>query len=265
MKRLAMSGVARLALLGAMTLAVYAQVPANRPENVAATLLEFEGRVSVLRGNVPWALSNGDAVKPREVIVTGPDGQAVFRVDDGSTFRVYPNSRATFRGDYNPANLLDVIIGKIKVHIQRWGGLPNNTTISSPTAVISVRGTTFDVEVDPQDEWTEVAVEEGEVAVKHQLIYNEQPRILRGGDRLKVYKNVPLAKAKMDKMPLLERGLRAGMDALNTILYRGTRPGTGGPNIPTTRGPSGDTNGGGQSDPGTPAPPPPTPPPPPPQ
>ena len=99
--------------------------------------------------------------------------------------------------------------------------------------------------------------------MKHLLIYNEQPRILRGGDRLKVYRNVPLAKAKLDKMPLIERGLRAGMDALNTILYRGARPGSG-TNIPTTRGPSGDSNGGGgQTDPGTPPPPPTAPPPPP--
>lgn len=259
-----MSSVARWALLAAFALGVHAQDPTARPENVAATLLESEGRISVMRGNSPWALVNGDTVKPREVIVTGPDGQAVFRVDDGSTFRVYPNSRVTFRNDYNPSNLLDVIIGKIKVHIQRWGGLPNNTSISSPTAVISVRGTTFDVEVDPQDDSTEVAVEEGEVAVKHLLIYNEQPRILRGGDRLKVYRNVPLAKAKLDKMPLIERGLRAGMDALNTILYRGARPGSGGTSIPTTRGPSGDSNGGGgQSDPGTPPAPPTAPPPPP--
>ena len=254
--------MARWALFAALALSVNAQMPATRPENTAATLLESEGRVSVMRGNAPWVLNTGDSVRPKEVIVTGPDGNAVFRVDDGSTFRVYPNSRVTFRNDYNPANLLDLLIGKIKVHIQRWGGMPNNTTISSPTAVISVRGTTFDVEVDPQDESTEVSVEEGEVAVKHLLIYNEQPRVLRGGDRLRVYRNVPLAKAKMDKMPLMERGLRAGMDALNTILYRGGRPGSG-PNIPSTRGPSGDTNGGGHPEPGGPPPPPSTPPPPP--
>ena len=59
-------------------------------------------------------------------------------------FEVYPNSNVTFRN--NPGNwrdLLDVWVGKIKVHIQKLGGQPNPNTVHTPSAIISVRGTDF--------------------------------------------------------------------------------------------------------------------------
>ncbi len=259
---------ARAVFFALAAAACLAQDVGLRPDNVAAVVKQMDGRVSVMRGSVPWALGTGDSVKPREVIVTGPDGSAVFQVNDGSTFWVFPNSRVTFRNDYSPSNLLDVIIGKIKVHIQRWGGQPNNTSISTPTAVISVRGTTFDVDVDPQDDSTFVAVDEGEVHVKHLLMYNERPRVLRDGDQIRVYRNVPLAKARIDKGAVAERAGRALMDAFYTLARAGsgrTGGAGGGPTIPGGRGPVGDTGSGGDSG-STPAPPPPgAPPPPPPQ
>lgn len=246
-------------------LACLAQLPqpaAPRPDNVAAKVLSLQGRVSVLRGSLPWALNAGDAVGQKEVIVTGPDGAALFEVTDGSTFTVYPNSRVTFRNDYSSTNLLELLLGRIKVHIQRWGGQPNNTSISTPTAVISVRGTTFDVVVEDDDS-TQVDVQEGEVWVRHALFYNARPRVLKDGDSLRVTRSAPLAKAPVDKGVIFGRAARAGLDAVDTILWRG-RAGAGGtPQVPGSRGPVGDTNGGGGGQ--TPAPPPPDGPPPPPR
>ncbi len=74
----------------------------------------------------PWALNIGDKVQIQQVIVTGADGFAKFQVSDGSFFEVYPNSNVIFRK--NPGNwrdLLDVLVGRVKIHIQKWGGQPN--------------------------------------------------------------------------------------------------------------------------------------------
>jgi hypothetical protein len=246
-------------LCAAMTVVSgWAQQPGtSAPANVAARLLTMEGQVSVLRDNVAWALKAGDSVTPRQQIVTGPDGHALFQVNDGSTFQVFPNSRVVFRSTYNWQELVDVWIGRIKVHIQRWGGQPNPARIHTPTAVIAVRGTTFDIVVD-EDDSTLVSVEEGQVAVRHRLLLNENPRVLNGGEQLRVYKNIPLAKSKLDKSGLFERGANAVAEAFYTIMTRGPRAGGGGAPVPGGGGSAplpGDTE--------APAPPPPPPPPPP--
>ena len=233
-----------------------AQQPAGAvPANVAARVLTMEGQVSVVRDSVPWALKAGDSVAPRQQIMTGPDGHALFQVNDGSTFQVFPNSRVIFRSTYNWQELVDVWIGRIKVHIQRWGGQPNPARVHTPTAVIAVRGTTFDIVVDDDDS-TLVSVEEGQVAVRHRLLLNESPRVLNGGEQLRVYKNIPLAKSKLDKGGLFERGANSVAEAFYTIMMRGPRGGGGVP-IPGGGGSAplpGDTD--------APAPPPPPPPPP---
>jgi len=115
----------------------------------AATVTFLTGRVDVLRDSQPWVLNIGDTVKPGQVITTGPDGGAMFKLADGSTFEVYANSQVKFRASQgNWRELLDVFLGNVKVHIQRLGGQPNPNRVRTPTAVISVRGTTFHVNVE---------------------------------------------------------------------------------------------------------------------
>ncbi|MBK5290264.1 MAG: FecR domain-containing protein [Acidobacteriia bacterium] len=241
------------------------------PENTAATVVSMAGQVSLLRDNSPraepWALNTGDVVRQRQVVVTGSDGTAIFQVNDGSTFQVYPNSRVTFRNNPNWKDLLDVWIGRVKVHIQRWGGQPNPSRIHTPTAVITVRGTTFDVESDA-DESTLVSVEEGQVDVRHRLIMQEQPRLLNQGEEIRVYKNVPLAKARLDKGGLVQRGMNALGDAFYTIMMRGPGSGGGSTPVPGAGGGASPVPGGGGPRPGDtgaepPPPPPPAAPPPP--
>ena len=66
-----------------------------------------------------WALVVGDTIQVKQLIITGPDGQATFQVSDGSTFDVYPNSRVVFRKNApNWKDLLDVLVGRVKVHIE---------------------------------------------------------------------------------------------------------------------------------------------------
>lgn len=240
----------------------------------AARVVLSSGRVSVSRAGELWVLKPGDLVKPSQEIVTGIDGYAVFELEDGSSFEVYPNSHVLFRSNSgNWSDILDVWVGRLKVHIEKIMGKPNPHRIHTPTAVISVRGTTFIVEVEEDSEATTVGVEEGEVLVDHRLLPTGKQRILGPGEELRVSRDEPIARAKVDKGGVLRATFRALSDALYTIAVR-TRDSGGGSPIPGGGGGSplpGDQDpqppppapGGGTTVPttGNPAPPPPPPPP----
>lgn len=223
-------------------------------ESGAAKVITLAGQVSVLRDSSPWVLNVGDSVQPRQIVITGPDGFAVFQVSDGSTFEVFPNARVVFRE--NPGSwrdLLDVLLGRVKVHIQKLGGQPNFNRVRTPTAVISVRGTIFDVAVEDEDDTTLVSVEEGQVGVQH-LLRPGPERILNEGESIRVFRNQPLALAAVDKNSVFREVLRRAEQAAYEIVYRTRLPGAGNPG---TTGPTG-------TDKKPPKPPPTTPPPPPP-
>ncbi len=164
----------------------------------AAQVAVAEGDVSVIRGDQTWALFGGDQVQVGETIITGSDGFAQLTVEDGSQFLVYPDSRVVFRK--NPGNLRDLIdlfLGRIKVYIQHLGDEPNPHRIFTPTAVISVRGTTFDVTVDSEEVVT-VGVDEGLVTVQHRLIPRNRETAVEAGQSLVIYPGAPLAKSGVD-------------------------------------------------------------------
>jgi len=205
----------------------------------AAKVVTITGQVSVLRDSEQWALNVGDLVQTQQVILTGPDGYAKLETSDGSTFEVYPSSNVIFRK--NPGNLrdlLDLFVGRVKVHIQRLGGEPNPNRVMTPTAVISVRGTIFDVSINDDDSTTIVSVEEGSVEVRHALKPGS-PKIVNAGESLHVYKDEPLAKGAIDKNELAHRIVRALGDAAYRIAI--SPPGrVGSIPIPGGGGPSAD-------------------------
>ena len=194
-----------------------AQMPAADPSLAnlggAAKLLSFVGQISVMRDSTPWALNAGDVVQPQQVVVTGADGYGIFQVSDGSKFEVFPKSRVVFRanqGDWK--DLLEVWLGKVRVTIEHAGGVPNHNKVRTPTAVISVRGTIFDVEIEDEDATTLVQDEEGQVEVRHLLRVSE-PKVLNRGEWVRIYKNEPIGQKTIDKGSLMQRALRAASDA----------------------------------------------------
>jgi len=249
--------VAGCFLLAAAAFVCPGQTPSFGTDG-SARVLQLTGQVSVLRDSTPWALQLGGIVNVKQIIVTGPDGFAVFQVSDGSTFEVYPNSRVTFRANStNWKDLLDVWLGRVKVHIEKIGGQPNHNRIKTPTAVISVRGTTFDVAVEQEDS-TLISVEEGQVAVQHALLPAKDPKLVNAGESLRIYRDQPLAQASPNHDAVIQQGLRAVAEALYRVIYRSPTPSSGG-RVPVP-------SGGGQPLPGdteTKTPPPPPPPPPP--
>jgi len=254
--------MAKLSLLAAASAVVcLAQFPSfHLPsldgEKYAAQAVSVSGQVSVLKDTQPWAISVGDSIQVQQMVMTGEDGHALFQVSDGSTFEVFPNSRVVFRK--NPGNwkdLIDLLVGRVRVNIEHLGDTPNPNRVLTPTAVISVRGTTFDVSVTDDDETTEVDVEEGTVEVNHALLPSGTPATLHTGDHLIVRRSEPIAKSMIDKGALARQVLRAVMDALTTVEMRGVHVGTSG-------GASGGPIGVGDSTKTAPPPPPPPPPPP---
>jgi hypothetical protein len=237
-------------LTAAMAVVCTAQFTPSDATPWAAKAVSVTGQVSVMRDTTPWAISVGDSIQVRQLIVTGEDGHALFQVSDGSTFEVYPNSQVVFRK--NPPtwkDLIDLLVGRVRVHIEHMGTLPNPTRMLTPTAVISVRGTTFDVSVDNDDESTVVEVEEGIVEVRHALLPSET-RTLTTGESIKVNKNEPIAQAS-NKGTIARQVLHMAMDLAVTI----GRPGVGTIKVPGT-----STGGGAKVPPPPPPPPPPAPP-----
>lgn len=247
-------------LLSLLLLAVAAVCPAQfiplDAGNYAAKVISQTGQVSIVKDTQPWALSVGDSVQVRDLILTGPDGHALLQVSDGSTFEVFPNSRVVFRK--NPPNwkdFLDVLVGRVRVHIEHFGNVPNPNRVLTPTAVISVRGTTFDITVDDDDETTLVEVEDGLVEVQHALLPRGNSKLLSPGESLRVYRNEPIAASGIDKGNLARVILRSMANAAITMATR--MPGSGG----GVGGGSASTGGVGDTQKVPPPPPPPSAPP----
>ncbi len=201
----------------------------------AAVVEIAQGDVSVIKDNGPWALFDGDSASVGQTITTGSDGYAQLSLSDGSSFIVYPDSKVVFRS--NPGSLrdlVDVFLGRIKVHIERLGGRPNPTRVFSPTAVISVRGTTFDVQVD-SSETTTVMVDEGLVTVNHRLLPSNREVAVGAGEYLVVYPRVPLAQARVNGLAVA----RVAQDVARTVAAIWDRVGRRGQTAGSSGGPAG--------------------------
>ena len=240
-------------LLAAALGVCLAQAPPVVPSDSAATVIALTGSVSVMRDATPWALAEGSPIRPGQLVITGPDGYARFQVADGSTFEVFPNSKVVFRN--NPGNwkdLLDLVLGRIKVQIQKLGGQPNPNRVHTPTAIISVRGTIFDVTVDDGDS-TLVVVEEGLVEVAHRRIPGS--KLVGAGEWLRVDKDAPLAR-RVDKGSVIQAVMRAASDAVYVILTNPGSPSGGGTSAPGTGSGTGLPGDHGSKTPAPPTPPP---------
>jgi FecR protein len=221
---------------------LHAQCPL--PTDSRATVLVMSGSVSAMSDTSGYAtpLFACGFVKAQQVIKTGADGYAKFQVSDGSTFEVFGNSEVTFRKTYSFGDLLNVWLGKVKVYIQHLPGIPNPNNVTTPTALISVRGTIFDVDVEDLEGTTFVSLDEGQVVVKHLRVASPLV-ILKPGESVRVIPNLPLAAIGIDKGGLARRILQAFQDAARQVAY--TRPGG-----TTAPGGTPGTTGGAQGDKG---------------
>jgi len=249
-------------------IAVVSLATLHAQEQSAATVLVQVNRVSILdSAGYLRPLSIGDRLRPHEVVVTGPDGFARFQLSDGSTFDVYSNSKVVFRETPGLTDLLDLFIGRVKVFIEHSKG-PNPKDVKTPTAVISVRGTVFDVEVQDEDGTTFVTLDDGVVDVRN-LTAPGPSVLLRPGESILVEPYRPLIPQQINQHAAMRLVLRAAEQAMAQVLlggHGGIGSVGGGIGAQADKGKPGGTTGTangpatGTGTGGAPAPPPPPPP-----
>ena len=145
-----------------------AQEPQNPPPMHApfagATVSDFKGNVSIQFPHQGISSPSRGLVLPAETLIsTQDDGRMLLRLADGSNLLVRSNTRVVLKQPEAGAwRYVQLMIGHVRAEIQkRLGGAPG-FQIGTPSAVISVRGTSFDVEVN-RTGITEVDVHEGVV------------------------------------------------------------------------------------------------------
>lgn len=136
--------------------------PAVAAPFAGATISDFRGRVSIqLPGQAVVGEPARGALLPPETTISTDDGRLLLRLSDGSEVLVRPHTRLVLKQpETNGWRYLQLLVGRIHSQIQKHLGGTPPLQIGTPTAVISVRGTSFDVEVDRRG-ITEVDVEEG--------------------------------------------------------------------------------------------------------
>lgn len=147
-----------------------------------AGLVQFAaGEVQLRRGADTSAATQGALVESGDVIVTGAAGRAQIRFSDGGLVALYPNSQFTitrYADTGNPAQesfAVSLLQGGLRAVTGLIGKRnAQNYKVTTPTAVVGIRGSaflvTFDVQGDllvsgEQDE-IEVCTEAGCVGVK---------------------------------------------------------------------------------------------------
>ncbi|HET9182764.1 MAG TPA: FecR family protein [Candidatus Angelobacter sp.] len=144
-----------------------AQEPQNAPMTApfaGATVSDFRGKLSIqMPGQNLSAPTRGQVLPAETLISTENSGSMLLRLSDGSDLLVRSNTRLILKTPEPGAwRYLQLLIGRVRAEIQkRIGGAPG-FQIGTPSAVISVRGTVFDVEVN-RTGITEVDVHEGVV------------------------------------------------------------------------------------------------------
>ena len=209
-----------VAVIGVLPSIARAQLGAE-----TARVATLSGRVSAERaGGELWALTLGQTITAGQVIVTGPDGYAELELADQSRIEVFANSRLIFQANrFNWRDLLDLYLGKIRLQIQHLTNEESPYRVTTPTAVISIRGTVLAVDV-PFPEETVVRVETGSVRVRHRLIPGKEV-IVESGQSVQVLANAPLAAAKVI-VPILAIGrvVRAVIDTVAAVNRSGGKP-----------------------------------------
>jgi len=203
------------------------------PQSAASIgVVSSSGSVQLSRpvgdSTVQIPVGRGVAVLPGDVIKTGMDGRVVIELDDRSRAIISANSTVEIGNTANsPRIIFNQIRGKTRIKIENLGGKPNPYRVTTPTTVIAVRCTIFDVFLRKGE--TSVFVIEGEVSFSR-ISMPDQEVILRPGEFTSVKSNnppEPPAPFKKDKNDTFFSSLPGGGPGLNPFERPGDAPGRG--------------------------------------
>jgi hypothetical protein len=137
--------------------------------HVSSVTGQVEWRAVSSRTFVPLKTGSNQSVQPGDEIRTSDGASVILSVPgDGSYMVVSENSRLVVEDFWSGSfkSIVNLMMGQVRFYIQRLGGRPNPYSVRTPTALIAVRGTIFDVNVD-QVQIVEVRCLEGRVTVEN--------------------------------------------------------------------------------------------------
>jgi hypothetical protein len=224
-------------------------------------VLEVRGTAYVARPGVQGfqqvSLSTKEfSVSAHDEVQTGLDGYVRIGLQDGSQVEILANSRVQL-GDPKPSwmKMLDIFLGHVRIVIEHLSGKPNPYTFGTPTAVLGVRGTIFDVSVD-QSTATIVAVSDGAVRVENSRYPGRGVTVKKGYRTIVRPHELPSKPERFtgngaDPASMAMKHGRS-MDDQSGGMMSGSQSGTMQPGPGSTGGPAGGTMGdpGGASMPG---------------
>ncbi len=144
------------------------QQPSSTPAAAAiagATIAEWKGNIRLsLPGQLPSNPLRGEQLPPGTILDTG-GGRLLLRLSDGSEVMVWAHTRLQVQQpSLTDPSYFQLLLGRIRALIYKRTGGAVPFELGTPSAVIAVRGTQFDVEVNRRNV-TEVDVVDGLVEV----------------------------------------------------------------------------------------------------
>jgi hypothetical protein len=174
-----------------------------------ATISDFKGKVSIQLPAQAFAAPVRGEVLPPDTTVNTDEGRLLLKLSDGSDVLVRPHTKLLLKQpEASGWKYFQLMIGRVRTQIQkRMGGSPA-FQIGTPSAVISVRGTKFDVEVDRRG-FTEVDVDEGVVELEAVTGRGESVMITAGfSSRVGMETGPEVPRPTQDLRPQLDRPSR---------------------------------------------------------
>lgn len=171
-----------------------------------ATVSDFKGKVSVQLPAQAFSAPVRGEILPPETTVNTDEGRLLLKLSDGSDILVRPHTKLVLKQPETSGwKYFQMTIGRIRTSIQkRLGGTPS-FQIGTPSAVISVRGTQFEVEVDRRG-FTEVDVDEGVVELESITGQGESVMISAGfSSRVGMESGPETPRPTRDLRPMLDR------------------------------------------------------------
>ncbi len=144
------------------------QQPGAAPSTAAiagATIAEWKGNVHLSLPGKPAAYPLRGEQLPAGTILDTGSGRLLLRLNDGSEVLVRPHTRLQLQQpSLTDPSYLQLLLGRIRALVNKRTGGTIPFELGTPSAVIAVRGTQFDVETNRRNV-TEVDVIDGLVEV----------------------------------------------------------------------------------------------------
>ncbi|HZU30991.1 MAG TPA: FecR family protein [Candidatus Angelobacter sp.] len=174
-----------------------------------ATITDFKGKISIQLPSQKLSAPSRGEVLPPETTVNTNDGRLLLHLSDGSDILVRPNTRLVLKQPETSGwKYFQILIGRVRTQIQKHLNGTPAFQIGTPSAVISVRGTKFNVEVDRRG-FTEVDVDEGVVELEATSGQGESVLITAGfSSRVGMETGPEVPRPTQDLRPQLDRPSR---------------------------------------------------------